>query len=155
RHQSNISNVFVFVHNENAANAIAQRLKPAFRSAYTAEDDFGYSGFYAWSFQLSGASGRFFSNFYARYIDDEAPGVTPEWTFDLESTLVTPPMVFQYDDTSRFILAQASSHILYALSTSGKQLWNAQLPGPVLGDILQLADSSMLLTTAERLYRFD
>src|SRR5690606_31922725 len=59
RLQANKANVSVFVHNENAANAIAQRLKPAFRSAYTAEDDLGYSGFYAWSFQLSGASGRF------------------------------------------------------------------------------------------------
>ncbi len=155
RLQANKANVSVFVHNENAANAIAQRLKPAFRAAYTAADDFGYPGFYAWSFQLSGASGRFFSNFYARYIDDEAPGVTPEWTFDLGGRLIAPPMVFQYDDTSRFILAQASSDILYALSTSGKQLWNAQLPGTVLGDILQLADSSILLTTAERLYRFD
>ena len=153
--QANQANIAVFVNRENANNTIVQGLKRPYEAAYTDVRNFGYQQFYAWSFQLSGASGNFFSNFYAKYTNKEAPGVTPEWTFDLKGRLIADPTVLQYDDTSRFILAQASNHILYALSQNGKQLWNAQLPGPVLGHIHQLADSSIVLTTAKRLYRFD
>src|SRR5690606_33015930 len=130
---------------------IAQRLTPPFRGAFTDDDHYGYGRFYAWSFQLAGASGSFFSSFYAKYTDDNVPGTTPEWTFNLRGKLISQPQVFHYDDTSRFILAQASNHILYALSPTGEQLWNAQLPGPVLGEIHQLSDNSIVLTTAERL----
>lgn len=153
--QANQANVAVFVNRENASRNIAQGLKRAYEKAYTDERDFGYQQFYAWSFQLSGASGGFFSNFYAKYANRKAPGVTPEWTVDLGGRLITDPTVLQYDNTSRFILAQASNNILHAISTNGQRLWNAQLPGPVLGRIHQLADSSIVLTTAKRLYRFD
>lgn len=155
RLQANRANVSVFIHQENAANTISRQLKKPFRTVYTDDDNFGYGQFYAWSVQLSGASGSFFSSFYAAYIDAGAPGATPDWSVDLHGRLITPPAVFHYDDTSQFILAQASNHILYALSSNGRQLWNAQLPGPVLGEIHQLSDSSLVLTTAERLYRFD
>ncbi len=153
--QANRANIAVFINNEHAANTVARRLKTPFEAAYTDERHFGYQQFYAWSFQLSGTSDGFFSNFYAKYINKSAPGATPEWTFDLRGELITDPMVFNYDDTSRFILAQASNHILYALSPDGQSYWNAQLPGPVLGKAHQLPDNSIVLTTAKRLYRFD
>lgn len=155
RLQANKANVTVFIHNENAGNTIAQRLKSSFRSAFTDDDHFGYGRFYAWSFQLAGTSGGFFSSVYAKYTDNDAPGATPEWTFNLHGRLITQPSVFRHDDAGQFILAQASNHILYAVSPTGEQLWNAQLPGPVLGEIYQLSDNSIVLTTAERLYRFD
>ncbi|WP_257669275.1 PQQ-like beta-propeller repeat protein [Parapedobacter tibetensis] len=155
RLQANRANVAVFVNNENASNTIARGLKAPFEAAYTDEAHFGYQKFYAWSFQLSGSSGGFFSNFYAKYADTEAPGATPEWTFDLHGRPVAGPMVLDYDHSSKFILVQASNHILYAVSPDGQQLWNAQLPGPILGRVHQLADSSIILTTAQRLYRID
>jgi len=155
RLQANEANVSVFVHNKNGAGTIARQLKAPFESAYSDDDNFGYGQFYAWSLQLSGASGAFFSSIYAPFVDKAAPGVTPDWSFDLRGRLVTAPAVFQYDDTSKFILAQAANNILYALSPLGEQLWNAQLPGPILGKVRQLPDSTLVLNTKDRLYRFD
>ncbi len=155
RLQANKANISVFVNQENAARTIASALKTPYQSTYSDERHFGYQQFYAWSFQLSGASEGFFANLYAKYTNQDSPGTTPEWTFNLNGRLISTPAVLHYNDTSRFILAQASNHILYALSPDGKQLWNAQLPGPILGNIHQLADRSILLTTAKRLYRFD
>ncbi|PPL04592.1 hypothetical protein [Parapedobacter indicus] len=79
----------------------------------------------------------------------------PLWTFDLNAEPVTKPMVFFLDDSRRFILVQDAYHILYAVSATGEKLWNAQLPGKIVGNISQLSDSSILFTTAERLYRID
>ena len=153
--QANKSTVTVFVNNENAADIISSDLGTVFRSAYTDEEHYGYQQFYGWSIQLSGSGEGFFTNINAKYISEDTPGAAPAWTFPLNGTLEAGPAVCIYDDTSRFILAQDASHILHAVSTVGEKLWNAQLPGPVLGPIRQLSDSSIVVTTAERLYRFD
>lgn len=87
--------------------------------------------------------------------DEISSGERPIWTFNLHAALITRPIVGSIGDTSRFILVQDAYHILYAISPSGQQLWNAQLPGPILGDIQQLADLTLVFTTAERLYRID
>lgn len=84
-----------------------------------------------------------------------ATGSTPIWTFDLVAKMTSNPAVCTYDSTSRFILVQDAYHILYAVSVDGKKLWNAQLPGPILGSIQQLPDRSLVFTTPERLYRID
>lgn len=153
--QANVSNIAVFVHQEHAKSSISGKLKNDILKQYNDTANFGYSNFYAWSLQLSGGAENFFANLYAKYINREAPGTTPEWTFDLNGQLAAPPFVFEYNDTSRFILAQSTSNILYAIDPDGQRLWNAQLPGPILGKAYQLRDSSIVLTTAERLYRFD
>lgn len=89
-------------------------------------------------------------------VPPEASGYpAPFWAFDLNAEPVNKPIVCVLDDTHRFILIQDSYHILYAISASGEKLWNAQLPGTILGNIHQLSDSSLLFTTAERLYRID
>lgn len=153
--QGNSSNVTFFGHVENASRIISGKLKPAFQKLYNDTARFGYADFYAWSIQLSGNGGNFFTNLYAQYIDQGSPGASPTWTFDLNGRLAAPPGVFAYDDTSQFILAQSSNHILHAIDFNGKRLWNAQLPGIILGAPRQLADSSIVLATESRLYRFD
>ncbi len=87
---------------------------------------------------------------------DRATGyAAPLWTFDLNAEPVSKPIVCIFDDRQRFVLIQDAYHILYAISASGEKLWNAQLPGAIVGNIHQLSDSSLLFTTAERLYRID
>src|SRR5690606_31621564 len=87
---------------------------------------------------------------------DETPaGYTPVWSFALNARLSNKPIVYDLDSTNRFILVQDAYHILYAISANGQQLWNAQLPGPILGSIQQLADLSLVFTTPQRLYRID
>jgi len=152
--QGNTGNVVFFGHVANAEPIVTGKLKPKFREIYRDTARYGYSDFYAWSVQLSGNGGTFFANLYAHYIDKESPGASPEWTFDLNSRLAAPPRVFAYDDTSRFILAQGTNHILHAIDFDGERLWNAQLTDAVLGTPRQLADSSIVLATASRLYRF-
>jgi len=79
----------------------------------------------------------------------------PLWTFNLNAEPINKPGVFSLDDIRQFVLVQDAYHILYAISESGEKLWNAQLPGAIVGGIHQLSDSSLLFTTAERLYRID
>ncbi len=153
--QGNTGNVSFFVHVDNARRIVSGKLKPKFAKQYNDTTQFGYSDFYAWSVQLSGNGNNFFANLYAPFTDKESPGATPTWTFDLNGRLAATPAVLAYDDTSRFILAQSSNHILHALDFQGQRLWNAQLPGIMLGIPQQLADSSIVLTTETRLYRFD
>lgn len=153
--QGNTSNISFFVHVENAHRIITGKLKSQFENLYTDTTQLGFSDFYAWSIQLSGNGNNFFTNIYAQYIDKASPGYTPKWAFDLEGRLAAPPSVFYYDDTSRFILAQSSSHILYAIDFKGNNLWNARLPSIVLGTPQQLKDGSIVLATESRLYRFD
>lgn len=153
--QGNSSNMSFFVHTENASQIVSGKLSSQFAKAYRDTSRFGYGDFYAWSIQLSGNGHDFFTNLYAPFVDSETPGATPSWTYDLNGRLAATPTVLAYDDTSRFILAQASNHILHALDFQGNRLWNAQLPERILGDPQQLSDSSIVLNTASRLYRFD
>ena len=89
-------------------------------------------------------------------IEDEASaGYAHVWTFTLHANLSAEPIICDLDSTNRLILAQDVYHILYAISANGQQLWNAQLPGPILGSIQQLTDRSLVFTTADRLYRID
>ncbi len=80
---------------------------------------------------------------------------TPLWTFELNGGPSAAPTVLRYDGANRFILVQDTYHILHAISTTGKKLWNAQLGGPILDSIQQLPDRSLVFATAERLYRID
>lgn len=153
--QANASNVSFFIHQQNARNSVTRKLYSEYRNNYRDTANYGYHNFYAWSVQLSGNAGGFFVNVYAKYQNRNKPGVTPEWTYHLNGRLAAPPQVFDYDDTSRFILAQSTNHILHAVNASGKKLWNAQLPGTVLGEAVQLSDGSIVLTTAKKLYRFE
>ncbi|SEK67181.1 hypothetical protein [Parapedobacter koreensis] len=152
---ANSSNVTWFVNRDNAASTITQRLVTPFEAIYRDTVHFGYQRFYGCSFQLSGASGNFFTSFFAKYDRNETTSVAAQWAFDLNGQLITDPIVCHYNDTSSFILAQDASYILHAIATDGRKLWNAQLPGPILGDIQQLTDGSIMLTTARRLYRLD
>lgn len=77
------------------------------------------------------------------------------WAFDLNGGAIGKPSVHLYSDSTRFILVQDAYHILHAISPDGQKLWNAQLPGPIVDSISQLADHSLVFTTAERLYRID
>ena len=77
------------------------------------------------------------------------------WTFGLNSGAITVPSVHRNSDSTRFILVQDAYHILHAISADGQKLWNAQLPGPIVDSISQLADLSLVFATAERLYRID
>ncbi len=90
-----------------------------------------------------------------QHVEDAPTGRAHVWTFNLHANLSTKPIVHDLDSTNRFILVQDAYHILYAISANGQQLWNAQLPGPILGGIQQLADRSLVFTTADRLYRID
>lgn len=87
--------------------------------------------------------------------DATAQHAVPLWTFDLNAEPANEPAVFLLNDAHRFVLVQDAYHILYAVSANGEKLWNAQLPGAIIGKIHQLPDSSLLFTTAERLYRID
>lgn len=87
--------------------------------------------------------------------DETSRYAAPLWVFDLNAAPVSKPVVLLLDEDRRFVLVQDAYHILYAVSANGEKLWNAQLPGSILGDIRQLADSSLLFTTAEQLYRID
>lgn len=153
--QGNTGNVVFFGHVGNANPIVTRKLKPTFREIYSDTTRYGYTDFYAWSIQLSGNSGTFFTNLYAHYLDKESPGASPAWTFDLNSRLAAPPRVFAYDNTSQFILVQGMNHILHAIDFNGKRLWNAQLTDLIVGTPRQLADSSIVLATARRLYRFN
>ena len=77
------------------------------------------------------------------------------WTFALTAAPVSKPVVFSLDDNHRIILIQDAYHILYAISEAGEKLWNAQLPGPIIGHVHQSGDGNLLFTTAERLYYID
>lgn len=89
-------------------------------------------------------------------VGDETPTEhTTLWSFALNAQLSNKPIVCDLDSANRFILVQDAYHILYAISADGQQLWNAQLPGPILDSIQQLADLSLVFTTAQRLYRID
>ena len=87
--------------------------------------------------------------------EETSKNAAPLWTFDLYAEPISKPGVFSLDDARQFVLVQDAYHILYAISADGEKLWNAQLPGTIIGSIRQLADNSLLFTTAERLYRID
>lgn len=87
--------------------------------------------------------------------EETSTNAAPLWTFDLYAEPISKPGVFSLDDARQFVLVQDAYHILYAISADGEKLWNAQLPGTIIGSIHQLADNSLLFTTAERLYRID
>src|SRR5690606_7452322 len=79
----------------------------------------------------------------------------PLWTFDLNAASARKPSVFSLEDGHRIILIEDAYHILYAISENGEKLWNAQLPGPIVGNILQVDGSNLLFSTTERLYYID
>jgi len=87
--------------------------------------------------------------------ESQEPQHAPVWTFELNADPIGKPAVFWLNHTQRFILLQDAYHILYAVSDDGEKLWNAQLSGEIVGSIHQLADSSLVFTTPERLYRID
>ncbi|WP_169719442.1 PQQ-binding-like beta-propeller repeat protein [Olivibacter sitiensis] len=152
--QAHKANISFFLHNANAGNNLRRNLKSNVFKRYDNEDDYGFKRFYGLSIQLSGYNGAFFTNLYAKYIPSDQQAKKTVWDFNVNGPLSVPPAVLQYNDTSKFILAQTDNGQLYALNNNGKQLWRATLSGPALGQIQQLADRSIVLTTKEKLYRF-
>ncbi|MFC0321040.1 MULTISPECIES: hypothetical protein [Olivibacter] len=154
RLQANKSNVTFFIHNENAKLNIKRLLKPAFEKVYNDTANFNFKDFQAFSFQLSGYNGNFYSNLSAKYLSADKSNLQAEWVADLSSEIAYPPSVWTYTDSTNFIVTQDKSNRLYAFSTEGKELWRTALSGPILGPISQLPDKSLVFNTAERLYRF-
>ncbi|WP_134090981.1 hypothetical protein [Olivibacter sp. XZL3] len=152
--QANKSNITFFIDNKNAKLNIKRLLKPAFEKAYADTSNFNFNDFQAFSFQLSGYNGDFYSNLSAKYISMEETGLEVVWTADLSSEIAYPPGVWKYNDSTNVIITQDKSNRLYGFSTEGRELWRTSLSGPVLGSIQQLPDNSLLFNTAEKLYRF-
>lgn len=153
RLQANKSNVTFFIHNENAKLNIKRLLKPTFEKAYNDTTNFNFKNFQAFSYQLSGYNGTFYSNLSAKYHLADKSALQPEWTAELSSEITYPPSVWKYSDSTNVVITQDKSNRLYAFSTEGKELWRTALSGPILGSVHQLADRSLIFNTAERLYR--
>lgn len=152
--QAHKANITFFMHNANANNNLKRSLKKSYYTAYDDEEEFGYKRFYGLSVQLSAYNGSFFANIYAKYIPSDAETRTALWNFKISDSLSVAPAVLQYNDSSRFILAQESNGRLFAIDSEGKQLWSAALAGPAMGSIQQLSDRSIVLVTKQKLYRF-
>lgn len=153
RLQANKSNVTFFIHNENAKLNIKRLLKSPFEKVYNDTTNFNFKDFQAFSYQLSGYSGNFYSNLSAKYLSVDKANLQAEWTSDLSSEITYPPSIWKYTDSTNVIITQDKSNRLYAFSTEGKELWRTSLSGPILGSIHQLSDKSLIFNTAERLYR--
>src|SRR5690606_39683294 len=79
---------------------------------------------------------------HTRFSRDWSSDVCSSDLFDLNAEPANEPAVFLLNDAHRFVLVQDAYHILYAVSANGEKLWNAQLPGAIVGKIHQLPDSS-------------
>ncbi|GHE23524.1 PQQ-like beta-propeller repeat protein [Sphingobacterium griseoflavum] len=156
RIQGNEANVTYFQRMRSSSSLISNLLKPAFRSDFRHNSDYGFQDFYSWSVQISGNNGDFLSSIYGIYKSKTALGATPEWTYAFKNRPITAPQVFEHSDTSQFILIQEQDHTVHGIHPSGKQLWSAVFQGRVVGQAQQLADRSIVLVTdRNRLYRFD
>lgn len=154
--QGNEANITLFVHTKNANSKILNSLPQHYQKNFRNNDNFGYQDFYSWSAQLSGNNGGFLSRIYAVYKSKTALGTTPEWIYPLENNVITKPYIFEHSDTSQFILLQELDHTLHAISPSGRKIWSSVFSGRVVGDMMQIADRSIILVTdRNRLYRFD
>ncbi|QNL50358.1 hypothetical protein H8S90_01650 [Olivibacter sp. SDN3] len=153
--RSDKSNISFFINNENAARNLRRTLQVPFEKAYSDTSAFDYKNFYAFSYQLSGYNGNFYSNFIAKYSLPSTDANEPVWEFGLNQEINYPPQVFAYNDSANFIITQDQSNVLYALSSDGKELWRTSLSGEILGSIQQLPDRSIIFNTANRLYRFN
>ncbi|MBE8719717.1 PQQ-binding-like beta-propeller repeat protein [Sphingobacterium pedocola] len=154
--QGNEANITFFVHTKNANSKILNSLPQQYQKNFRNSDNFGYQDFYSWSTQLSGNNGSFLSRVYAIYKSKTALGATPEWVYPLENNVITRPYIFEHSDTSQFILLQELDHTLHAISPSGRNIWSTVFSGRIVGDMIQIADRSIILVTdRNRLYRFD
>ncbi|WP_140937561.1 PQQ-binding-like beta-propeller repeat protein [Sphingobacterium lumbrici] len=154
--QGNEANITFFVHTKNANSKILNSLPQHYQKNFRNNDNFGYQDFYSWSAQLSGNNDGFLSRIYAVYKSKTALGTTPEWVYPLQNNVITKPYIFEHSDTSQFILLQELDHTLHAISPSGKKIWSTVFSGRVVGDMVQIADRSIILVTdRNRLYRFD
>ncbi|GAA4797935.1 hypothetical protein GCM10023231_28210 [Olivibacter ginsenosidimutans] len=153
RLQSNKANITFFIENEQARQNLNRTLKSTFQRAYADTTHFNFRDFYAFSYQLSGYNGNFYSNLSAKYSSKEKTSIMPEWKADLSSEINYPPSVWKFNDTTNFIITQDKSNRLYAFSTTGKELWRTGLSSEILGEIQQLPDQSLVFNTADRLYR--
>lgn len=152
--QANKANVSFYVNNNNSRNTLNRQLKPVYRKSYTDTVNFDYKSFYAFSFQLAGYDGNFYSNLSAKYISKEKETKQPEWETSLSSDINIAPTVWKYSDSTNFIVTQDKNNTLYGFTTEGKEIWRTSLSGKILGEIVQLTDHTILLNTEERLYRF-
>ncbi|GGH23332.1 hypothetical protein FAZ19_13300 [Sphingobacterium alkalisoli] len=154
--QGNEANITLFVHTKNANSKILNSLPQHYQQNFRNRDNFGYQDFYSWSVQLSGNNGNFLSRIYGIYKSKTALGATSEWIYPLENRAITRPYIFEHSDTSQFILLQELDHTLHAIAPSGAKIWSSVFSGRVVGDLLQIADRSIILVTdRNRLYRFD
>lgn len=154
--QGNDANVTFFVNRKLADPLIYNQLKSDYRKIYRDTDQYGFEDFYGWSLQLSGNDGNFISRLNATYKTKDRLGVSEAWSYPMKSRLINGPYVFDYADTSQFIVAQEQNHTVHAIRPNGEKLWSAVFSGRIVGEIQQLADRSLLLATdRRRLYRFD
>jgi len=152
--RANKANVSFFIHNQNISRYINRILKPVFYQSYRDTTHFRYHDLYAFSFQLAGYDGKFYSNLSAKFNFRKEAERKPEWTYNLSGTISYPPKVLRFNDSLPFILTQDKANRLYAISEEGREWWRTSLSGQILGDIYQLADKSILLNTDEKLYWF-
>ncbi|MFD2742502.1 MULTISPECIES: outer membrane protein assembly factor BamB family protein [Sphingobacterium] len=156
RMQGDEANVTFFLHTKNASRMLSNNLIRPLAQNLRDSKAYGYQDFYAWSAQLMGNGGNFISSIYGIYKSSTALGSSPDWTYAFNNRLITRPYVFEHSDTSQFILVQEQDHTLHAIHPSGTKIWSTVFSGRVIGDMIQLADRSILLVTdRNRLYRFD
>ncbi|MGO1786254.1 MAG: hypothetical protein ACTHZ1_06035 [Sphingobacterium sp.] len=154
--QGNDANVTFFVNRKLADYLVYSQLKNPFRKNFRDKNDHGFDDFYSWSLQLSGNEGHLLSRFNAIYKSKDRLGANEEWAYQMQSSLIKGPYVFEHSDTSQVVLAQEQNHTLHAIHPTGNKLWSAVLSGRIVGEVQQLADRSLLLATdRRRLYRLD
>ncbi len=154
--QGNEANITLFVHNKNANSKIVNALTPRYSKNYRDKENYGFQDFYSWSVQLSGNRTNLSSQIYAVYKSKTALGSTPEWTYAFDNKAITRPYIFDYADTSQFIVIQELDHTLHAIHPTGQKLWSAVIAGRIVGDIQQIEDRSLVFVTDKnRLYKID
>ena len=154
--QGNEANITLFVHNKNASSKIVNALTSRYTKNYRDKENYGFQDFYSWSVQLSGNKNTLSSQIYAVYKSKTALGSTPDWTYAFDNKAITRPYIFDYADTSQFIVIQELDHTLHAIHPTGQKLWSAVIAGRIIGDIQQLEDRSLVFVTDKnRLFRID
>lgn len=152
--QGNEANVSIFIHAKNANYKLTQSLTKIFKEPFKNEKKYGYQNFFSWSIQLSGNKDNMTSQIYAIYKSKKTLGIEPEWSFKMENKAITQPFVFEFSDSSDFIIIQELDHTIHALRPTGEKIWSKVFAGRVVGEIQQLEDRSIILLTDKNiLYR--
>lgn len=155
--ESSQSNISWFISNtENTT--VSSYLDPSLRELYQDSTAFQWSKFKNFSVQLNADVDGYYTNFTAQYdtpkANDSPEEEKADWNFTLNGHIASIPQVFRDMKDSAVVLIQDKGNRLYALSSSGNEQWHADLDGVSIDRMEQLPDRSILLTTANKLYRF-